>query len=180
MTTIKNLGRQLVYTAIFYCSISTAHAQDDKTSGLPKRPNFSATLRVVDAGTIDNIVVLSFNLLRSVDEIASKVQGIESQLQGSIPDASLLLNQIEDCTNALKTVGSTTPALADDVANLIGNIKDLHIPLLRIPLALKNLNEARKAIQYCIGYTKYIIASAIPVMKQKAKSADMLVTTTAN
>ena len=86
-----------------------------------------------------------------------------------------MLLQVNDCTAALSTVGSTSPALAEDIVNMIGNIRDMHVPLLKIPLALRNLNEARKAIQYCIAYSKYLTVNAIPGIKQKIKPADQAV-----
>ncbi|SFP82801.1 hypothetical protein [Parafilimonas terrae] len=184
MATIKNLSKLFSQLMVFSFLMITVNAQEtSKVSQAPQRPKFSTNLHNVNVSTIDGVVASSFTLLKSVDEIDTKVQGIQGQLQGSIPDPSMLLTQIDECSNAIGIVGSTAPDLAENVADMIANIKDLHVPVLKIPTALKNLNEARKAIQYCISYTKYLIGTAIPNMKNaklKAETTPADTTITAN
>jgi len=177
MTTIQISAKRFLFASLFSCAVFIVAAQP---SDLPSRPKFSDNMKLVNVATVDNVVLRSFSVLKSIDEIAAKVTLIENQLKGGIPDLTLMLTQINDCTAGLTTLGSTSPSLAEDIANLVGNIKDLHIPILRIPLALKNLNEARKAIQYCMVYTKYLVSSAIPDIKQKTKPGDKVAETALN
>lgn len=173
MSTLKNLQRQFLQLTAILSFALTVNAQDSKKPEPPQRPNLSVSIRSTNVSTVDDVVTLSFNLLQSVDEVSLKVQSFKAQLQGSDFDPSLLLTQINECTSAAGNIGSTSPALIEKITDMVSNIKDLHIPILKIPLALKNLNEARKAIQYCVGYTKYLVSSAIPDMKNAQQKNDV-------
>jgi len=169
MNTIKTSMKHLLFAML--CSVSV-NAQNAKTAEIPARPKFASSVRAVNVVSIDNIVTESFSLLSNVDSVGSRVTAIEEQIKGSIPDISVLLSQINGCNASLNEIESVTPKLADDIVNLVSNIQDQHVPLMKIPLAIRELNEARKAIEYCIAYTKYLLITAIPSIKKQTSSAE--------